>query len=39
LIHYELTQLNLTPVDRNLFGVPSDYKRVSFEEFVNMVSQ
>lgn len=39
LIHYELTSLNLTPVDRNLFGVPSDYKRLTFEEFVNMISQ
>lgn len=39
LIHYELTQLNLTPVNRDLFGVPSDYKRLTFEEFVNMISQ
>ncbi|HLP53804.1 MAG TPA: hypothetical protein VK151_02205 [Fluviicola sp.] len=39
LIHYELTRLDLTPVNRDLFGVPSDYKRLTFEEFVNMISQ
>jgi len=39
LIHYELKQLTITPVDSNLFGVPSDYKRITFDEFVNLFSE
>lgn len=36
LIHYELKEVQETPVSRDLFGVPSDYKRITFEEFMNM---
>lgn len=34
LIHYELTKIEEKKVERNLFGIPSDFKRVSFEEFM-----
>lgn len=36
LIHYELQKFEEKPLDRNLFGIPSDYKRISFDEFVNL---
>ena len=39
LIHYELKQFTSTPVDINLFGVPSDYKRITFDEFVNLFAE
>jgi hypothetical protein len=38
LIHYELVKFTPQPVHRDLFGIPSDYKRVTFDEFVNTVS-
>lgn len=38
LIHYELIRFTPQPVDRDLFGIPSDYQRISFDEFVNAVS-
>jgi hypothetical protein len=36
LIHYELTEKKEQPVNRDLFGIPSDYKRISFEEFMRV---
>lgn len=39
LIHYELVSYVPGTVNRDLFGIPSDYKRVSFEEFVNLFSE
>lgn len=38
LVHYELTEVKQMPLSRDLFGIPSDYKRISFEEFVNLFS-
>jgi hypothetical protein len=38
LIHYELVSFLPTTVNRDLFGVPSDYKRISFDEFVKLFS-
>ncbi len=35
LIHYQLVKSSFEPVNRDLFGIPSDYKRVTFEEFVD----
>ncbi len=35
-IHYELTSYVSGTVNRDLFGVPSDYKRVSFDEFIRL---
>lgn len=34
LIHYELTKIERKQVDRNLFGIPSDFEKISFEEFI-----
>lgn len=36
LIHYQLTEVKKEPVSRDLFGIPSDYKRISFEEFLKL---
>jgi hypothetical protein len=36
LIHYELKEVKLEPVSRDMFGIPSDYKRITFDEFMNM---
>lgn len=36
LIHYQLVEIKPEPVNRDLFGIPSDYKRVSFEEFLKI---
>jgi hypothetical protein len=36
LVHYELIDIKYEQVDRNLFGIPSDYKKISFEEFVRL---
>lgn len=35
LIHYELVSIKRELVDRNLFGVPSDYEKITFEEFIH----
>lgn len=35
LTHYQLEKCSLEPVSRDLFGIPSDYQKISFEEFVN----
>ncbi|MDR0802865.1 hypothetical protein [Fluviicola sp.] len=39
LIHYELIEKKSEALSRDLFGIPSDYKRVSFEEFMNLFYQ
>lgn len=36
LIHYELVEKKEETVNRDLFGIPSDYKRISFEEFMRV---
>lgn len=36
LIHYELKEVKTGPVSRDMFGIPSDYKRITFDEFMNM---
>jgi len=38
VIDYELTKFNEYTPNRDLFGVPSDYKRVSFDEFVDLMT-
>jgi len=38
LIHYELVSFTPQPLSRDLFGIPSDYKRISFDEFVRLFS-
>ncbi|WP_300665603.1 hypothetical protein [Fluviicola sp.] len=36
LIHYELLEKKDEKLSRDLFGIPSDYKRISFEEFMRV---
>ena len=36
LVHYELQSFSREIVNRDLFGVPSDYEKISFEQFMNM---
>lgn len=36
LIHYELISMKNEPVNRDLFGIPSDFKRITFEEFLRI---
>lgn len=36
LIHYELIDFKKEIVNRDLFGIPSDFKRISFEEFMRI---
>jgi hypothetical protein len=34
LIHYELVRYTPSNVNRDLFGIPSDYKKITFDEFL-----
>ena len=36
LVRYELISYTPGPVNRDMFGIPSDYKKITFDEFVNM---
>ncbi|MNU80776.1 hypothetical protein D3C71_704190 [compost metagenome] len=36
LIHYELLEKKEEKLSKDLFGIPSDYKRISFEEFMRV---
>lgn len=36
LIHYELQNFTPELLSRDLFGIPSDYKRITFEEFIHL---
>jgi hypothetical protein len=38
LIHYQLESFAKGAMDRDLFGIPSDFKRVTFEEFMNSIN-
>lgn len=38
ILDYELVKLTEYTPDRNLFGIPSEYKRVSFDEFLKIVT-
>lgn len=38
LIRYELVSFTEKPLSRDLFGIPSDYKKITFDEFVNLFS-
>jgi len=37
LIHYELKSMTPQKVNRDLFGIPSDYQKVTFDEFLHMM--
>lgn len=36
-LHYVLESIEPGPVDRDLFGLPSDFRRVSFDEFMELM--
>lgn len=36
LAHYELISFTQEVVSKNSFGIPSDYEKISFDEFMNM---
>ncbi len=38
LIHYKLVQYEAQVLDKNMFGIPSDYKKVTFEEFMSSLN-
>ena len=38
ILDYELVKMTEYTPDRNLFGIPSDYQRVSFDEFLEIVT-
>jgi len=38
LIRYELVSFTPEILSRDLFGIPSDFKRITFEEFINLFS-
>jgi hypothetical protein len=37
LIHYQMLGFKASQLDRDLFGVPSDFKKVTFEQFMNAI--
>lgn len=39
LIHYQLAQYQPQILEKNMFGIPSDFKKVSFEEFMNAMNK
>lgn len=39
IVHYELMKVEEKVLSRDLFGVPSDYKRVTFSEFMKIVAE
>lgn len=39
LIHYQLVQYEVQVLDKNMFGIPSDYKKVTFEEFMSSLNK
>lgn len=39
LVRYELTRIIITDNKRDLFGVPTDYQKITFDEFVRMFSE
>ena len=38
LIHYQLVQYEAQVLDKNMFSIPSDYKKVTFEEFMSSLN-
>lgn len=37
ILHYTLEKIEFSEVNIDLFGIPSDFKKVSFDEFVNQM--
>jgi hypothetical protein len=39
ILHYTLEKIEFSEVNKDLFGIPTDFKKVSFDEFVNQMMQ
>lgn len=39
IIHYSLISIERKPVEKDLFGIPSDYEKITLDEFLNKVKQ
>lgn len=37
LLHYQLESVEESPVNMDLFGIPTDFKKISFDEFLNIL--
>lgn len=37
LLHYVLESVEASPVNMDLFGIPSDFQKISFDEFLNIL--
>ena len=39
ILHYTLEKIEFSEVNKDLFGIPTDFKKVSFDEFVDQMMQ
>jgi len=39
ILHYTLQKIEFSEVNKDLFGIPTDFKKVSFDEFVDQMMQ
>lgn len=39
LLKYELTSMEAMPMERDIFGIPNDFQRVSFDEFIRIMTE
>jgi hypothetical protein len=39
ILHYTLEKIEFSEVNKDLFGIPSDFKKVSFDEFLDLMMQ
>jgi hypothetical protein len=39
MLHYKLEKMELAPVNLDLFGIPSDFKKITFDEFLEEMMQ
>jgi hypothetical protein len=39
ILHYTLQKIEFSEVNKDLFGIPSDFKKVSFDEFLDQMIQ
>lgn len=38
IYHHQLKEITIEPISRDLFGIPSDYKKISMSDFVDMMT-
>jgi hypothetical protein len=39
LLKYELTSMEAMPLERDIFGIPNDFRRVTFDEFIRIMTE